>query len=100
MAKLYITELASIGANDNAAALPIAALPSIADQVVAISGASAQSAAFNASTKFIRVVSDTPANIKVGVNPTATVNTLYLAAGVPEYFGVQGLAKVAVIQGT
>ena len=99
MAKIYITELANITASDSGASMPVAALPGLAEQVVAVGSASAQSAAFNAATKFIRVVSDVPANIEVGLNPVATINTLYLAAGVPEYFGVHGLAKLAVIKG-
>lgn len=69
-------------------------------QAVTITGTSAQSAAFAASTKYIRLVSTTACWIQFGANPTATTTTpsILLAANVPEFFGVTPGQKVAGIQ--
>ena len=99
MAKLYITELANLGSSESGAVPQVAQLPGVTTQVVAIGGASAQSAALNGATKFVRVACDTPCNIAVGDNPTATVNSHYLPAGAVEYLGVNARSKIAVIQG-
>lgn len=75
--------------------------PAVAEQTVAIGGASAQSAAFNAATKIIRVHTDAICSIKVGgTNPTATATTMRMAAGQVEYFGVAPGDKIAVITNT
>ena len=61
---------------------------------------SAQSAAFAASTKVIRVVCTTNAWITFGANPTAAkdATSLFIAANVPEFFGVTPGEKLAVIR--
>ena len=100
MAKIYITELANKGAAESGAGIEVAAVPPLAEQTVSVAGASAQSAAFNASTKFVRIATDTPVNLAFGANPTATVSTLYMPSGSVEYFAVTGGMKVAAIQGT
>lgn len=99
MAKLYITELAHNGAAESGAQLQIAAVPPLAEQVITVTGASAQSAAFNGATKMVRIATDVPVNLAFGANPTATVSKLYLPSGGVEYFSVVGGMKVAVIQG-
>jgi hypothetical protein len=74
--------------------------PSIADQTISLSGSSAASSAFNAQTKFVRLVTDTTCFIAFGVSgatPSATASNAMLPANVIEYFGVQGGGKVAAI---
>lgn len=51
--------------------------PALAEQAVAISGTSAQSAAFNAQTKFITVTSDSIYAYLVAANPTAVAGTSF-----------------------
>jgi len=80
--------------------LPVPSHPPLAEQVVAIGGASAQSAAFNAKTQMICVHADAICSISIGANPTATVDTRRLAANSTEYFEVQPGHKLAVITNT
>lgn len=96
MAKLYISEFAKVGGVAGAN-VPVAMLPPSASQVVAVGGASAQSAALRADTEFVRVVSDVAASIEVGANPTATINSLLIGPYAAEYFAVVGGQKLAVI---
>jgi hypothetical protein len=81
-------------------AIPVGVEPAIAQQAVTISGVSAQSAAFNAKTTFIRVHVDGITSLKFGSNPTAVTTELRLAASQTEYFGVIGGQKVAGITNT
>ncbi len=61
---------------------------------------SAQSSAFNAKTSVIRVVCTTNAWVTFGTNPTAAKDStsLFIAANVPEVFGVTAGQKMAVIR--
>ncbi len=78
--------------------------------VVAVAGASAQSAAIGTANPgqpggatICRLASTTDCWIAVGENPTAAANTAgshYLPAGVVEYVDVPFGHKVAVIQAT
>ena len=89
MAVLFITEYAFQGQNPDGRSLPEIPLePPLAEQTVAIGGASAQSAAFNAGTTFVRIHTDVICSIAFGTNPTATATTRRLAAGSTEYFAV------------
>jgi len=80
--------------------------PNLAQQqITALSGTSQQSAAFQDSTRFVRVHSDVVCRIQFGTNPTAAGTSFRLAAGVTEYFGVRGNTtggslKVAAITST
>jgi len=96
MAILFINEFLRA---DQFPAHPMVMTESVADQTVAIGAASAQSAAFNATTSIVRVVSDVACSVHFGTNPTATTAKMMLTAGVAEYFYVpKGESyKVAVI---
>lgn len=96
MAKLYLTEFSALPIDLNLATPQLAKLPGLADQVVTYSG-STQSAAFSASTRFIRVHTDADCHIQAGANPTASVGHAKLIAGQTEYFGVNPGDKLAVI---
>lgn len=97
MATLQVTELKNVKFVSGSA-LPIAVLPAVAEQTVAISASSAASSAFNAATRFIRVSTDTACHILVGSGtPTATTGKTMLAAGQSEYFAVSAGHSIAVI---
>jgi hypothetical protein len=93
MAVLYITEFASLAPQPPGATGQVAQQPPIAEQTVALTSTSAQSAAFNANTRFVRLHTDVICAIEFGTNPTAVANggsgpTARMAANQTEYFGV------------
>jgi hypothetical protein len=99
VAVLYITEYSTMAQVPNAAP-QMPQEPPIAEQTVAIGGASVQSNALNVATKFVRLHTDAICSIEFGTNPTASATTGRMAANQTEYRGVPQLAaplKVAVI---
>jgi hypothetical protein len=99
MPKLFISEYDRMP-SDPRGLVPTGSEPAVATQAVAIGGASEQSAAFNARTKFIRLHTDAICSVKFGANPTATADDLRMAANQTEFFGVVAGDKVAVITNT
>jgi hypothetical protein len=97
-ATLYVTEFT--GSPPTFVAYQAARVPVVAEQTVAISGASTQSAAFNASTGLVRLHCDSVCNVLIGASPTVTTSSMRMAAGQTEYFVVTPGQKVAVIAGT
>lgn len=79
--------------------LPVAYMPPLAEQKLAIGGA-VQSSAFNAKTRMIGVHVDAICSILVGSDPTATVANRRLAANATEYFEVAPGAKISIITNT
>lgn len=76
----------------------IAMTPPVVDQgSVSFGGGATQSAAFNASTRYVRLLCDVQCSVAFGANPTATTSNMVLPAGLPEYFGVIAGQKVSVI---
>jgi len=102
MAKVYIEEYKEMAKIQSSKAdLAAPQEPSIVEQTpVAIGVGSAQSAAFNEQTRFVRIHTDAICSIKFGDNPTATADSKRLAANATEYFGVVPGQKVAVITNT
>jgi hypothetical protein len=104
MATLYVTEFSRIERQDGlpGAIVQIAQQPPVAEQTVSISGTSAQSSAFNANTRFVRLHTDAICSVEFGTNPTATTAKARLAANQTEYFAVNpgGSVIVAVITNT
>lgn len=101
MATLYIAEYSIIKRVEGADTAQIADDKYlVAEQTVAIGGSSAQSAAFNAGTHFIRVHTDAICSIATGTNPTAAATNRRMAADQTEYFGVVPAWKIAVISNT
>src|SRR6185503_15446290 len=96
MAKLYISEFQFMGANGYDGA-SMARQPPLVNQVVDFTAGVAASAAFSASTTFVRVWSDAQCCVKYGTAPTATVNDMPMAASQPEYCGVTPGQKVSAI---
>lgn len=99
MATLYVTEFATMPVIGGVA-VQIAPRPALATQTIAISGASTQSSAFGATTRYIRIHTDAICSTAVGSNPTATTSGERLAADNTEYFAVQPGDKIAVISNT
>jgi hypothetical protein len=98
MAKVYIAEFSDVAHLNGC---PIAMMPPLAEQTVAI-GAEADSSAFNDSTRYIRVQNDAICSIAIGTAPTASTSTLRLPADSTEYFAVPRGAgyKISVITNT
>lgn len=69
-------------------------------QKMSVNNTSAQSSALPDGTTIVRLVASEDCYIQIGTNPTATTTTsLFLAADLPEYFGVNGnTIKIAAIR--
>lgn len=98
MSKLSVTQFDSI-AQVSSGSLLCPQTPFISTEDVDTSATSAQSSAFAANCRFIRVVSDANLRIVVGANPTATATSMPLRADQPEYFAVASGMKIAAIEG-
>src|SRR5215831_21331520 len=84
--RVWITEFSSV-ATAGGTALQMARFPAVAKQQVDTTGGVQSSAAFNASTRFIRVICEVQCAIRAD-GTTATATDLLLPAYTPEYFGV------------
>jgi len=96
MAVAYITEFER---PQDGPTFPMQAayMNNVTNQYLAV-GAEVKSSAFAASTKFIRFHTDAACHIAFGANPTAVnAQSMRLAAGQTEYFGVNPGEKVSVI---
>jgi len=100
MATLYIKEYQYVASTRQQSYVQIGQEPPVAEQTVAIGGASAQSAAFNANTQYVRLHTDAICSVAFGANPTATISNGRMAANQTEYFGVVPGQKLAVITNT
>jgi hypothetical protein len=101
MSTMYVTEFADAGYNSSGSSLGVE--PMLADQVVTFTGTAGASAAFQGTTKLVRIHVDGIASIKFGTAPTAVANTnRRMTAGMTEYFIVpQGAAyKVSAVTST
>lgn len=74
--------------------------PALVSQTVTVSGTSAQSAAFNARTKFITITCDGIFSYLVASNPTATTSNFRVAADQVLTFAVAPTDKIAAITNT
>lgn len=99
-ATLYISEFGSAVSQIGSAEAQVYPQPAITDQTVAITGSSAQSAAFNASTHAVTVECDTDCSVLIGDNPTATTTNYLMGDGIPYHFAVAPGQKIAVIANT
>ena len=96
--RVHITELLTLATDHRGHEVMAGKMPGLAQQVVAIGAASAQSGAFGSATRFIRIDADTACYWDVGANPTADAAAhRYIAAGNFEYIGVEPGHKLAVI---
>lgn len=102
MATLYITEYEDQGSDLSGNKAPVGLEPRLVNQTVAISVSHAESNAFNARTRLVRITSDVICSYVVGTAPVATTSMSRLASDQVEYIGVpQGSGmKVSVISNT
>lgn len=98
---VYITEYAELARDAFSFHVPAGKEPAIAEQQRTVSGASAQSSAFNNETAFIMVHTSESAHLAFGTSPTAVTTAHKLAAGETRYYGVpKGKSfKLAAIAG-
>lgn len=98
MATCYISEYTLLGwvGVQPTQLIQAPAGPPVAEQHLSV-GFNVQSAAFSATTKFIRVVSDTACNLAFGADPTAVATAHLLPANAVVYYAVAPGSKVAVI---
>jgi hypothetical protein len=96
VAKLYITEFTDIARNFNSGPMAAPAAPPVASQAVTFT-TTTQSAAFNVATKLIMVQADAICSVEIGADPTATVNSMRMAAGETRFYGVTPGHKIAAV---
>lgn len=96
MATLWIREYVDIGVTGAGRPAPISMEPGT-DQTPVTFSTSAASAAFAASTKYIRVYGSAAFHYVVGADPTATTNAMKWPADLPLEIGVKAGQKIAVI---
>jgi hypothetical protein len=96
--RVWISEFRNLGTAANAGPAQIAQLPSVADQVLDISGGgSVASSAFNAATVMIQVTCEVQCGIKLNGTASAGAGSVMLPAGSSFYFGVKGADSVSAI---
>lgn len=100
MAKLYISEFNDVNVRQGALTPIVPGVASVEQTPVTITGTSAQSAAFGAESRIVRLHTDVVCSVLFGSSPTATANSRRLAANQTEYFRVNPGDKVAVISNT
>jgi len=98
MAFIFITEYRDLARVDGAF-VAAGREPGIAEQRVAVGGASAQSSTFNAKTNFVMIETDAVCHLKFGDDPTAVTTAHRMAANEVRFYGVAAGQKVAVIAG-
>lgn len=99
MAKVYVTEHTEPSVFQGGLK-SVVQMPPLATQTLTSSGASQQSAAFNAKTKMVQIHTDGIVSLEFGSNPTVTTNSFRLAANTTVYFQVTPGDKVAYITNT
>lgn len=97
---VYITEYAALARDAFNFHISAGKEPAVAEQVMTISGASSQSAPFNAQTAFIMVHTTEVACLKFGENPTAVTTNHRVGAGETRFYGVNPGQRMAAIVGT
>lgn len=96
--RVWISEYSTLGGtNSGGVPAQIASLPAVAIQsTLDISGGAQTSSAFNANTRFIRVICEVQCALR-GDGVTATTSSILLPAFSAEYFGVLNGATISVI---
>lgn len=97
MTKLWITEYTHISTDKFGNSTYCPDEPGTDQTPVDFSSGAAQSAAFAATTRFIRIQADVACHVLFGANPTATTNSQRVPANQYEYKGVIPGQKLSVI---
>jgi hypothetical protein len=104
MATLYITEFSrttvtGVTGPASQTSTPAPLVPPVAEQAIALSGASAASAAFQNDTTLVMVSTDAPCCLAWGLDPTAVAGSQRMAANETRFYGVpkgEGLKLAAI----
>ena len=96
MAKLYISEYATLAQNGTA---QVVIEPALAVQVKDFGSGVVSSDPFNAQTNIVRLHTDATCSIRFG-GGDATTSYPRMSAGQTEYFGVQPRSTVSAISNT
>lgn len=97
MAVVDITEYDKLAIDMQGVRVAAGVEPARAVNQIAVTGVSAQSAAFDNTTRFVRVHTDVAIRVAFGASPTAAATSQRMAAGATEYFGVTRGIKMAAI---
>lgn len=105
MAVVYITEFEKLAREDFGGPTGVVQTPlepALANQTVAITASSVQSAQLNPQTRVIRIHTDAICHIDVGKDPNASTTKRRLPANAIEFIGIppNTAFKIAVITGT
>ena len=89
MATISIEEFSEMARDVNGHVIPVGGQPSVTRQVLTFT-TTTESSAFNAATKFIRVVPSADCYVRFGAatQTAITATDMLLKSGVIEYFGV------------
>lgn len=98
MSIVSVTQFSAVGVVSNGS-LMCPQAPFVATEDINASTVSAQSAAFDGQTRFVRVVSDANVRVRFGSDPTAVVTDMPIRANSPEFVAVVPGDKIAVIEG-
>lgn len=97
MAILSIREYSHLAEDHRGNVVPVGMEPAVAGQSVTFT-TTTQSAAFNASTRFVQLEVDANAYLDFGTNPTAVAGDGFkLPAGVVVFVGVRPGDKIAAV---
>lgn len=84
---VYIREYERLGQDQYGRPVQAGVEPALAShRITSVTATSAQSALLNARTRFVRISTDAAACVTIGVDPTATQDSAYLATGQTEFF--------------
>lgn len=100
MPKLYITEYQSLAKDRSGNFIAAGMEPAVTVQTVTFASSSAQSAAFDETTQFVRIQSDATCQVRFGSDPDAALGGSRMIANGTEFFGVHPRTKVSAIQST
>lgn len=98
MSTVSVTQFSAVGSVSNGS-LMCPQTPFISTEDINASTVSAQSAAFDSQTRFVRILSDANVRVRFGSNPTATATDMPIRANSPEFVAVVSGDKIAVIEG-
>ena len=101
MAKLFIAEYQNFAAAPNHL-IQAPLEPASVEQVIDFTSGPAVSNPFSQSTRLIRLVSDAPCSVSIGINPSASAANGRMPADAVEYRGIpEGSAfKISVVSNT
>ena len=97
---LDIIEYQRLAADANGREIMAGQEPRVARQQLAVGGSAVASQPFTDTTRFVRLHSDVPCRVEFGATPTADAQSMRLAAGVTEFFGVAPGLRLSVITTT